>query len=119
MTVQMCYATFGGDYEGVLGRLRSEDRIRKFALKFLKDPSYESLSTSLAAKDYETAFRAAHTLKGVSQNLGFTKLYTSSQALMETLRGGTPPDNLDDLFQQVKEDYQDTFDALQLLAGEA
>ena len=34
MTVEEFYAAVGGDYEGVLGRLRSEERLRKFAVKF-------------------------------------------------------------------------------------
>ena len=33
----------GADYEGVLGRLRSEALIKKFAKKFLDDGSYASL----------------------------------------------------------------------------
>lgn len=38
----------------------------------------------------ESAFRAAHTLKGVAQNLGFDALYRASSALTEHLRGGQP-----------------------------
>ena len=33
---------------------------------------------SWAKKDYETAFRAMHTLKGVAVNLGFTALTMSA-----------------------------------------
>jgi len=35
------------------------------------------------------AFRAAHTLKGVCQNLGFTNLYQPTCDLTEVLRTGT------------------------------
>ena len=38
----------------------------------------------------EAAFRTAHTLKGVAQNLGFQRLYLSSAALTEALRGPKP-----------------------------
>ena len=34
MTVRECYEQMGADYEGVLGRLRSEVLIKKFAKKF-------------------------------------------------------------------------------------
>lgn len=40
--------------------------------------------------DWESAFRAAHTLKGVAQNLGFDALYRAASALTEHLRGGQP-----------------------------
>lgn len=71
MTVKECYEQMGADYEGVLGRLRSEALIKKFAKKFLDDGSFQSLKDNLAAGNGEEAFRAAHTLKGVCQNLGF------------------------------------------------
>ena len=74
MTVKECYEQMGADYEGVLGRLRSEVLIKKFAKKFLDDGSFRSLKDNLAQKNGEEAFRAAHTLKGVCQNLGFDNL---------------------------------------------
>ena len=38
--------------------------------------------------DAETAFRAAHTLKGLCLNLGFESLYKVDAALTEELRAG-------------------------------
>lgn len=87
MTVKECYEQIGSDYAGVLRRLGSEALVKRFALKFLKDPSYQELKDALIRKDGETAFRAAHTLKGVCLNLGFDHLYESSAALTELLRG--------------------------------
>ena len=46
MTVKECYEQMGADYEGVLGRLRSEGLIKKFAKKFLDDGSFQSLNHS-------------------------------------------------------------------------
>lgn len=43
MTVKECYEQMGADYEGVLGRLRSEALIKKFAKKFLDDGTFRSL----------------------------------------------------------------------------
>ena len=88
MDLKECYAAFNGDYEGVLSRLRSEKMVQKFALKFLKDSSYELLVRSLEEKNYEEAFRAAHTIKGVCQNLGFSVLGDSSSRLTEALKIG-------------------------------
>ena len=47
MTIQECYEAIGGNYEDVLGRLRSEALIRKFTLKFLEDQSYLQLKQAL------------------------------------------------------------------------
>ena len=71
MTIQECYEAIGGNYEDVLRRLRSEALIRKFTLKFLEDQSYSLLKQALGDNNYEEAFRGAHTLKGVCQNLSF------------------------------------------------
>ena len=50
----------------------------RFALKFLEDQSYIQLKQALENKNYEDAFRSAHTLKGVCQNLSFDRLYEVS-----------------------------------------
>lgn len=75
MNINECYQAMGADYEEVFGRLRSERLITKFVLKFPGDPSFSQLQSTLEEKNVEEAFRAAHTLKGVAQNLGFTPLY--------------------------------------------
>ena len=74
MTMQEYYKAIGGNYEAVLGRLHSEALIQRFTLKFLEDQSYLQLKQALENKNYEDAFRSAHTLKGVWQNLSFDRL---------------------------------------------
>ena len=111
MTLQECYAAMGGDFEEVKSRLRSERLVEKFALKFLADPSYDTLTATMASQDYEEAFRAAHTIKGVAQNLSFTALYQSASALSEALRGGFTPE-APQLAQQVAADYAQTVEAI-------
>ncbi|MBP3521798.1 MAG: Hpt domain-containing protein [Oscillospiraceae bacterium] len=111
MTLQECYTALGGDFDGVLGRLRSEALVKKFVLKFLDDPSYDLLCRSMAGEDYGEAFRAAHTIKGVCQNLDFTTLYRSSAQLCEALRNGFQPE-APALAQQVNADYEQTVSAI-------
>ena len=88
MTVRECYEQMGADYEDVLGRLRNEALIRKFAKKFLEDGSFQMLKDGLAKKDGEMAFRAAHTLKGVCQNLGFDNYMSQALILQRSLEAG-------------------------------
>jgi HPt (histidine-containing phosphotransfer) domain-containing protein len=107
----------GADYDAVAARLRSEKIIQKFALKFLDDTSYELLIDSMNRQDYAEAFRAAHTLKGVCQNLGFDKLGNSSSKLTEALRGGENR-GAEALMDEVKADYELTAGALQAFRAE-
>ena len=111
MTLRECYATLGGDYDDVIGRLRSEKLVNKFVLRFLDDKSYDLLRASMEAKDYGEAFRAAHTIKGVCSNLAFTMLGKSSSELSEALRYGYTP-GADALAERVKEDYRQTAAAI-------
>lgn len=111
MTLKECYAALNGDYEEAMGRLRSERLVQKFVLKFLDDGSFDLLCRSMEAGDQPEAFRAAHTIKGVCQNLSFTMLGRSSSALSEALRGGYTPE-ADALAEQVKAEYQQTAQAI-------
>lgn len=111
MTIQECYAALEGDYQEVLGRLYSEALVTKFVGKFLADQSYQLLESSLKAGDYDEAFRAAHTLKGVTQNLSFTKLYKSSHEITEALRT-KDYDRAVQLLPQVTADYDQTAAAI-------
>lgn len=112
MTLRELYTAIDGDYEGVLGRMMNrESMVQKFVLKFLGDASYDTLLQSMEAGDYESAFRAAHTIKGVGQNLGFTHLYQSAGALSEALRGGCRPQD-PALLERVEEDYRQTAGAI-------
>lgn len=116
MTLKECYAAMGGNYDEVMGRLRSERLVQKFVLKFLDDGSFDLLCRSMEGADYEEAFRAAHTLKGVSQNLSFTKLYRSSHEITEALRDKSY-DKAAQLFTKVEADYLQTVAAIQAFQG--
>ena len=111
MTIKEFYEEIGGDYDEVIGRLFSEALVKKFLIKFLTDTSYQTFFEEIEKKNIEEAFRAAHTLKGVCQNLGFGNLYKSGSDIAEALRGGqnnvTQP-----MMDKLKSDYEMTVEAL-------
>ena len=43
MTVKECYEVMKGDYDDVISRLRTDDRVKKFLLKVLDDTSFSTL----------------------------------------------------------------------------
>ena len=116
MTIQECYEAIGGNYEDVLKRLRSEALIKKFTLKFLEDQSYPQLKQALGDKNYEDAFRGAHTLKGVCQNLSFDCLYEVSRDLTELLRDRTGEQpGIPEAMEKVTEAYEATIEGIKKL----
>lgn len=106
MTVKECYELMDGDYAGVSSRLMKEERILKYLLKFKDSTDYQTMRDSLAKEDYETAFRMAHTLKGISLNLGFDGLQRTSSELCEALRNGKPETDITGLVKAVEEAYE-------------
>lgn len=107
MELHEFYEKAGGDYETVLRRLSSPRLIQKFVCKFAGDPSYQMLKEALEMRDIETAFRAAHTLKGTAANLGLDKLADAASRLTEVLRNGEKNVE-DDLLLAVENAYQAT-----------
>ncbi|MDO4303248.1 MAG: Hpt domain-containing protein [Bacillota bacterium] len=118
MTIKEGYDLLGRNYEEVLYRLRNEERIAKYAIKFLDDTSFATLKDALSTGDIETAFRAAHTLKGVCQNLSFTKLYESSNAITEELRTLENKD-VSEYLSRVEEDYNRVISAIRQMKEES
>lgn len=117
MSLRICYEALGGDYDAVLGRLRSEQLVQKFVLKFMNEGSFNELMEAIEAKDGGAAFRAAHTLKGVCLNLSFDKLFDSSNRLCDALRPGWT-ENAPALAEAVEADYRQTIAAIAALRAE-
>ena len=53
MTIQECYKEMGGDFEGVQKRFGGVAMVKKFAIKFLSDSSFQDLEDGLKEKDAE------------------------------------------------------------------
>jgi HPt (histidine-containing phosphotransfer) domain-containing protein len=87
MTVKEFYEEIGVDVRVPLHRFADSERmLLKFLHKVKDDPTYGSLKQFTAEQNWGEAFRAAHTLKGVSLNLELTPLAKVSQELTEYLR---------------------------------
>ena len=117
MTLKECYMNLGGNYNDVIGRLPSERLVQKFLLKFLDDGSFDLLCRSMETESQEEAFRAAHTIKGMCQNLSLTPLAESSDLMAEALRGGDMA-TAKGLLGRVSEDYKHTADAIRAFKAE-
>lgn len=58
----------------------------KFLHKFLDDDNYAKIAPALEAEDWAAAQAAAHTVKGVSGNLGMKIVFKESSALVTALQ---------------------------------
>lgn len=115
MTLQEFYAQIGGSYADTVRRLCNESFVLRFVKKYPANPSFDELCEAVDRSDWERAFRAAHTLKGVAQNLGFDGLYRAAFALTEEMRGGKPLTDTA-LYEAVAQQQQIVLDAVRQLA---
>ena len=120
MLLKECYDAFGGSYESVKERISKDEIIEKFVKKFLTDQSYSNLCQAVEEENYEEAFKAAHSLKGVCANLGFVNLTASVSELTELLRNSSSKvidkDECIALFKQVSEDYSQVKESIRKYA---
>src|SRR5574344_2484752 len=87
MTFNEAINTIGVNTEETLRRFSGNQALmEKFIRKFPQDTTLESLEAAIASKDYKSIEETAHTLKGLSGNLGFTELYELSTALVTAVR---------------------------------
>lgn len=111
MNLKDCYLKFGGDFDEVLGRLRREQTVRKFVFKFLDDKSFSLFEASMVKKDYSEALRAVHTLKGICQNLSFTRLFESSSLVTNALKENDW-NKAADMMPKLSKDYYETINVI-------
>lgn len=88
MTLREFYAKTNADYDAVIRRLINETLVLKYLNKFQNDAYFTQLQQSVRQKDYETAYRCAHTLKGLCLSLGFETMSKPVIELTEELRSG-------------------------------
>ena len=82
-----------------------EELYVRFLKKFIDDPEFADLEKALSESDFEKAFAACHTMKGVVGNLSIVPLYKLVFEETEYLRNGTDIAGAVNLFPQIKEEY--------------
>lgn len=120
MALETFYAQIDGDLDDVRRRLLADERIEKFVRIFAADETYADLERAFAEGKADIAFRAAHTLKGMGRDLGFTGLSERASDLTEALRADDSGAYGDmeaaaELHARVREAYDDIMSAMPLL----
>ena len=98
----------GFDVEDALNRFMNKENLyEKFLLRFSSDPNFSLLVDSVNNNNKEEAFNAAHTLKGICLNLGFSQLTEDVVNITEILRAGKL-EGTDELFSKIQTTYENT-----------
>ena len=100
------------DLEGTLRRFGgSQMMLERFLKKFPQDPTFGKLAEAAGNGDLPGIETAAHALKGVAGNLGFTALYESCSSLVAAVRAGETKE-VDGLWETVRAEYQAVVSAI-------
>lgn len=79
----------GVDTEGALRRFGGNSALyERFLTRFLSDETFRQVTEAFENKEEDAALTSAHTLKGVTANLGLTKLYSISSEMVNLIRAG-------------------------------
>ena len=95
--------------EGLERCLQDEDFYLDLVPTALEKDSYDALDSAIKANDLDSAFEAAHALKGVLANLALTPLYEPASEMTELLRARTDTD-YGPLMQKILDERQRLMD---------
>lgn len=96
----------GVDVDTAMERFMGNEALfMRFLKKFTSDPNYGVLKKTMDEKQFEEAFKAAHTFKGLCGNLSLSNLFEVVGKQVECLRGGMYAE-AEELMPQVEEEYE-------------
>lgn len=104
----------GIDYNQGVERFAGKSQVyENFLKKLFQEESMSQLETQLIEKDYESAFKTAHSLKGMSGNLSLNQFYKVICEIVEELRNGQPGEDILISYQHAKSLYEVARKAIQ------
>jgi HPt (histidine-containing phosphotransfer) domain-containing protein len=105
-------AEYGIDLEDAMARMDDNiDLYKSLALRYLSNESYIDFVAAMDVKDYDSAYKAIHTLKGVAGNLSFVDLYKTASIISEQLKQGEAQD-VPQMIPLLEENHNKVMDGL-------
>lgn len=117
-TFEEIFKAYSGDYQTTMARfMNNKTMYLRFFGMFFDDDNIVKLKTALEEQNIKAAFEAAHTLKGVSANMGLTPLCDAVCAIVEPLRCEKAEEDYMALYQKVQAEYKRVEELYESLKG--
>ena len=101
------------DIDGAFRRLGGSEEFYAICLEaFLEDKTMDELNRAVSNEDWEGAFTAAHSLKGVAGNMGFVPLFHAAGQLVVAIRNGRL-DEIPGCLHEVRQYYHGITEAVE------
>lgn len=105
-----------GDYDDVISRFRTDEKVKKSLAKVVSDPSFNQLTAAISEGKAEDALKNVQSLKALCKTLSLSGLVYSLSGLEDALRGKTAiSEEVEPLFKKVKKDYALTMACIQMM----
>ncbi len=105
MTIIELWDELGVNKAEVLERFAGSVEVaRKCTVMYAEDTIIGDLESAIKEHNYSGAERAAHTLKGIADNLGFKGVHKYGQMIVDDVRSGNY-DNLPSEFEKLKAEH--------------
>lgn len=103
----------GIDVDGGIERCMGNEALYKSLMKRIwQDANYHNVLAGVKEQDEEKTLQAAHTLKGISGNLGFTRLFRVTEEIVNLIRGGSFGE-VEDKMPEFTQKYEEILHALE------
>lgn len=113
MNVEQLSQRTGCDLQAALRRLGGMETLyERLINKFLDDRTFEELKSAMEAGDFPMIETKAHTLKGISANLGFETLSQKSDEIVKAVREDHK-EQMEELFEECERLYERIVTAIQ------
>lgn len=101
----------GMNVKETMSRFMGDEELFTSCFKqFSGDSKFAELGQALKDKDYDKAFKAAHSLKGVAGNLGLNSIYEPLSELVELLRSKNYDADLNGIYAGIIEQCKAIFE---------
>lgn len=101
----------GYDVDGAIHRFSGNEVLYlTFLKRFPSNEHYDKIEKNLIDKNYETAYKASHALKGITGNLGLNPVYRLLEEMLSTMRNKESvvdfEEKLEGLYKQFQAEYE-------------
>lgn len=92
--------------------VRNKKMYKRILNNFLFDTNFKDLETSILKKEYDKAMFSAHTLKGISGNLGMEPLFSELDEMVKKIYNNNLGE-IDSVFSQISVVYHSIYNVIE------
>lgn len=115
MNVRECYKEISGDYDAVIDRLHTDEKVLKYLRKYAGTNLVDRMLEAFDSEDYKQVFELSHELKGMSANLELKRNNSTITHICDSVRGGIKTIDITELMAKAKAEHEQLIKIVNLI----